>query len=600
MRDARRYATDAALLVTGSALGCAFAVLAKSSVVVDGTYLPFGNDAFYHARRILDVVNSGALLQFDPLMHLPEGGWVPWPWGFDRLMAVIVQIATSLSPGTNPMQVLIYVPVFWLPVNLGLMLGVFKTIGLRAEFSALGIAGFALSPLTQRLHGIGVIDHHFMELTFVLLVALLLLRWMARPDSISRAIACGVSLGLAQAFHHGLFILQLPVLGTLFILWLRSRLPSVAVRALAAAVLAATVLLALPSESLRDGQFSMATFSWFHVYIALCTAILLGAMSFKPFATKSLFGVALLALVLGVPASAEALLGTRFLTGQLAMLDQIIETASPLGMITGSWGFNATIGLYSGLLLLAPLSLLASVHLSATDRQPLPIAFGVFSIFGLGLLLLQYRLNYFGLCFLLAGPFYFLARYLTTDKRALVFLGALAVFALAYRPPLSGPLFQQHSIAADHLYEATRPLYPILEEACKEEPGIVAASSQFGHYIRFHTNCGVIANNFLLTEQHFEKVQLANSLFHLPADALTTQVPGVRYVLAFLADTYEQREGNVYLRDMTDIRGRNPRLINQLMLADRRSDDFEVLHEVFVDPEADPKIPLAGIYRIRR
>ena len=90
-----------------------------------------------------------------------------------------------------------------------------------------------------------------------------------------------------------------------------------------------------------------------------------------------------------------------------------------------------------------------------------------------------------------------------------------------------------------------------------------------------------------------------NSLFHLSVEQLAIQEPDVRYVLGFLANTYEQREGKVFLRDMNDIRNRNPLLIKELMLSERPRADVEVLHEVYVDPNAEQKIPLAGIYRIR-
>lgn len=94
----------------------------------------------------------------------------------------------------------------------------------------------------------------------------------------------------------------------------------------------------------------------------------------------------------------------------------------------------------------------------------------------------------------------------------------------------------------------------------RQQPGVVATAAQFGHYIRFHTDCPVIANNFRLTEQHFEKVRLTNSLFHLSVDQVRTEQPDVRYVLAFLANTYIQYEGKVYMREIDDIRSENPTL----------------------------------------
>ncbi len=271
-------------------------------------------------------------------------------------------------------------------------------------------------------------------------------------------------------------------------------------------------------------------------------------------------------------------------------------------MIAGGWGLSATLGLYSGLLLLAPLLALAGLYLALTEKQALPVAFGVFSVFGLGLLLMQYRLNYFGLCFLLAGPFYFIDRFSRPDssRRALVFLGALVLFALAFRPPLSGPLFRVLPIAGDHLYQSTRALYPALKAACEKEPGTVAAASQFGHYIRFHTRCSVISNNFLLTEQHFAKVRRGRCpLSPLSIRTESAGIPKYDTSSLILPISMCNRGGKIYLRKLDDIRSTNPRLINELMLSRSRPQTSKFLKEVMVDPDAAQKIPLAGVYRIR-
>jgi hypothetical protein len=370
---------------------------------------------------------------------------------------------------------------------------------------------------------------------------------------------------------------------------------------MSAALLATTILMVLTSEPFWNGQFSMATFSWFHVYVASSTTVLLIIMSFRPYDLRSGIAFAATGAILAIPASAEILLGTKFLSGQLMMFDRIIETTSPFRMILGDWGLMATLGLYSGLLILVPTLLLAAAYLLATEKRPMHTAFGVLSIFGLTLLLMQYRLNYFGLCFMLAGPFYFLTRYSpsASSKRAMVFLASLAAFAVIYKPPLSGPLFEHHSIAGDHLYQDSRSLFPALQAACANEPGTVTAPAQFGHYIRFHTDCGVIANNFLLTDQHFDKVRLADSMFHLTVNDLRARQPEVRYVFAFLANTYEQHEGKIYLRDIDDIRNENPLLIKELMLSNQSNYAVEILGEVYIDPSAERKIPLAGVYRLK-
>ena len=66
-----------------TALAIAFATLGLGSVRIDGQYLPFGNDSFYHAARILDAaVGPRGFYQFDVTTHVPEGSWVSWSWAW--------------------------------------------------------------------------------------------------------------------------------------------------------------------------------------------------------------------------------------------------------------------------------------------------------------------------------------------------------------------------------------------------------------------------------------------------------------------------------------------------------------------------------------
>ncbi len=595
---------NAFIWLLGSALAIAFAVVPIDSVFVDGSYLPYGNDAFYHARRILDAAfTESGLRQFDPMMHVPEGSWVPWSWAYDYLLAKYLQVATWLVPFADPMKLLVYVPVAWVCVNVALLLAIVSKVGLRLEFRAFTVAGFSILPITQVLHGVGSIDHHYMELTFVLLTFWLLLRWLSRPEDRIAAIVCGASFGIAQAFHHGLFILQLPMLATLFVLWLRGSLPRVAeMRAAGVAVFVSTLLVALPSGPFLDLQFSLSTLSWFHVYVAGGTMALLFYMSSKRYERGSLYVMVAICLILAIAPSAQIWLGWLFLTGNLPIIVEITELTSPFGMITGGWGLMVTVGIYSGLLMLVPVILVACAWLAATDTRPIHLAYGVFGVFGLCLLLAQYRLNYFGLCFLLSGPFYFVEKFIpvANSKRAVVALAAMLLFAFAFRAPLSGPLLLRHPVAGDHLYDTIRPLFSAMRDECATEPGTVVASHQFGNYIRFHTDCGVISNNFGLTTQHLNKVNEANSLFFLSPEKLAQQAPQVRYVLAFLANTHRQQNGLVFLRDMSDIRERNPLLNVRLLLDERKASNVEVIDEVTLDLGDGQKIVMAGVYKIVR
>ena len=195
----------------------------SDSAAIDGVYFPRTNDSLYHARRILDAAVGSGFYEFDVRLHAPDGAWISWPWAYDYLMAKAVQAALWIDPALDPLAFISYVPVAWVVVNAALLVSIATAIGLSREMRVLAMLCFALSPLTQLLHSVAMIDHHYVEHTFVLLNVWLGIRWFRQPAKIGRAVSLGVTLGLAPAFHNGLFILQLIPLASVFISWLRGR-----------------------------------------------------------------------------------------------------------------------------------------------------------------------------------------------------------------------------------------------------------------------------------------------------------------------------------------------------------------------------------------
>ncbi len=258
-----------------SVVAVALALLVTSASYVDGEYIPVSIDSFYHARRILDAaIGERGFYQFDNMIHVPEGSWINWPWGYDYLMASILSFALWLRPSMDPMTFLAHVPVAWLCLNMGMLALVARRVGLSASLTAVSMFGFAMFPLTQTMHGVGNIDHHYAELTFVLATLWAGLGFFSADRQPKAGITLGIVLGVAPVFHNGLFILQIPVLLCFFVLWLRGQMPGMRdLYLFAAALTGSTLLILLPSEPFRDMQFEFWTLSWFHIYIACCSAI---------------------------------------------------------------------------------------------------------------------------------------------------------------------------------------------------------------------------------------------------------------------------------------------------------------------------------------
>ena len=148
-----------------------------------------------------------------------------------------------------------------------------RRIGLAQPLVIIAGLAIALSPLTQFLYGVGQIDHHFAEHIFVLATIAAGLRWFSRPNDTRAAIMLGIVLGVAPAIHNGLFVLQVPVLATLFAMWTQgTRMPMRTTLQFAAALVLATLAVLIPSLPFRLGLFEFYTLSWFHLYIAAGSA----------------------------------------------------------------------------------------------------------------------------------------------------------------------------------------------------------------------------------------------------------------------------------------------------------------------------------------
>lgn len=593
-----------ALWLLAGSLAAIMATVLDSASFVDGRYIPAGNDAFYHARRILDAaIGTRGFYQFDAMIHVPEGSWITWPWAYDYLLAKALGVWLRISPASDPMAFLAYVPLTWVFVNTGLMLAICRRIGLSMELSAIALLAFALAPLTQQLHGVGMIDHHFIELTFSLASIWLGLGFFSKKSGRKDAIAYGFVLGIAPAFHNGLFILQIPVLAAACWLWWQGRpIDRTQVWAFCGALAVGTATALLPSAPFRDMQFEFATLSWFHLYVAFCTVACMGffaGFSIHTLRRARLYFVIVATLLL-VPLLVTAGQGAAFITGSTVRLDTIVEVKSPLRMYLDTVSSLDVTRYYSWLLLLAPVLLVLYIVRFFRAVDGVPLFFSASVVFGLLLLLAQYRLHPFGYWALLIAPLVLVeeARTRFAASRLAVGAGCLVVVALAFQPPLREQLFSVFPAGLTRDYAATRSLMPVLSDACADEAGTVLAYGDDGHPIRYHSDCSVIVNNFLLTELHGQKVREADRLLALTPEQLLAAEPGVEYVFARLRGLF-RAEGNSFVpASIQELAAQNAPLFVSLVLRNDLPANFRLLGELRVDDERN--IPYARVFKVER
>jgi hypothetical protein len=583
-----------------SCVAVASCLLNKSAARIGEDLVPVGHDSYYHARRILDTVASpGDFYQFDDRIHAPEGSLLVWPWGYDYAMALVVRAGMALGLSEAPINVLLAIPVAAVCLSIGLLILVSRRLGLADWPTTLAALCMALAPTTQLLHGYGAIDHHFAELIFVLSVLASALAWFRAPSARS-GITLGIVFGVSLAVHNGLFILQLPFLATLLIHWWQKRQPPKGpTLAFAGALLLVTLAVCLPSLPFRLGRFEFCTLSWFHLYVSCGTALTAVLLAWLQPDRKSLMAIAALAAVLLAPLLHEIRIAQSFLSGSLGVLDGIQEMRAPLRLAREDRPMAVTY-FYSFLIWLAPLTLVLCMVQCWRERQSPRLLFWISAAMGLCLLSTQLRMHYFG-GYALYLPWLvllddFAARHAPLRRRS--FLLATLALLLAYVPQIRHSLIARVPPAGDLWLERLYPIFPTLREACQEDPGVVLADATAGHYIRYFTDCSVIANNFLLTEQQFAKVDEVTQLFAGPAAHLPQRAPYVKYVLVRPMGLKRQASGDYTYSFFGEGK---PILPVELLLQAQPPAGYRLLDQVKFEvryPDRRETVPYARLYKI--
>lgn len=507
-----------------------------SAALIDGGAVPVGYDAFYHARRILDAAApGGTLVEFETRMHFPEGSWIPWPWAFDWTLAQLLAAAMQIAPGHSPMLLLAWVPPIALALNLALLAAAGRQLRLGAWSLLAVLVTFSVSPSVMFNHTLGAVDHHFAEAMAVLAAILLLLRWLERPDAIARAVALGVLLGLAPGVHNGMFFLQGLVVAAIGLLWLLRQLPAGRTpAAFGLAMLVAVVVVVLPSEPFRHGENAFYLLSGFHILVVAYAALLMAVFASGPPSLRRGLLVAAIAIAGLVHLAPQLKLGVDWTRGDLDYLRDIAEAQSIID-IAGEKGVNGVLAHYSWWPFGVPFALWGCVMLAR--RAPAQaLALAVLVVAGAAMYAMQNRFWYVGLPPVLLAVGVFIdglrERGLPPLAHGLVGLtlaiGAIATAVpyLALRLPLGGDgRFARLNVGLERL-----------AVECQKAPGLVLAERNLGHYITYMTDCTVIGNNFILTEQQLRKLDQTEVLMRLPLAALRQADPPIQYLVTALPD----------------------------------------------------------------
>jgi hypothetical protein len=566
MTPAFRYTL---LWLAGSMIAVFAALTMLSGGYSNGEFLPSNADAFYHARRILDSVFSGSpVIQFDDRIHAPEGSWLTWPWGFDTILTSITRLFGPYTSEAQANRVLMNIPPVAASIAVGLVVIIARQMALPFFLTVLFVVSFSALPLVFMLFAVGNVDHHFAELLWAL-GTLSAGTWFFRANRLSygAGITLGVVLGSALAIHNSLFILQIPIAVALGLFWLRGiPLPHrFQVIAFGAALLTTTLLVCLPSEPWQRGFFEFYTLSWFHFYICACVAAFSILLVMIGRSTRNLVIVLLGATAAMLPIVGSLSLAGEFVSGQLDSIRDIVEASSPY-VLYREFGGSTTTGFISWLLWLTAPMLLLNVWWIYRSRDPVLQFVAISSAMALALMQFQFRFSVFAAVPMLLTPI-LAVRLLGESRpelRRMALAACCALFVVAFYPTVA-TWQSRYTLGGNAAYANLRSIFPVLKESCARHPGIVLGDLDTGHWVRYHSQCSVIADVFLLTPQHAAKaVESGRLLAQSPAELLTAK-PEVRYVFAHHSATVTRDKSGVETPNLDEVRLRMQRVERDLL-----------------------------------
>jgi hypothetical protein len=402
-------------------------------------------------------------------------------------------------------------------------------------------------------------------------------------------------------FHNGLFILQIPVLLCFLVLWLRGQMPGIqSLNRFAAALFASTLLILLPSEPFRDMQFEFWTLSWFHLYVVSCSAIGTLFLGHRPLNMRNAGLLLALLIVLIMPLFAKILIGAAFLGGKLIILDEISEAISPIARLNDVGGLAWLSAFYSYLIFLSPVLIAVFGIRVVRIKEPMTVFFSIFVVLGLLLLLTQIRFSPYGTWALVIPPALLVQEISRRFGFSMLATAAVAllIVAIVFQPPLKHRLIRKYPAGMDVQYAAARSLFKSLAKSCAEDPGVVLSYNDDGHYIRYHTDCSVISNNFIMTPFHEKKILEARSMLQLDPEQFLEQIHNVKYLFVRMYGSFEEGPNGFQASPIERVVSRNAPLFVALTFADELPSEYHLIDEIPVGGGRD--FAYARIYKIVR
>ena len=252
-------------------------------------------------------------------------------------------------------------------------------------------------------------------------------------------------------------------------------------------------------------------------------------------------------VVAAIPVVESLLHGTSFLTARLPGFEQLNETRSLFAyLFSGNYKLiNVVYEYYSGLIYAVPFVLILLIRqVRLTPRPQLVYALCAF-VLGAILLFLQTRFAYHA-SYVLLLPILLLFQQYAAEIRYSRVLAIVALVAF-YAGPVT-KLAVPQSPGGEPGYRNLLPFFDLVAKQCASQPGVLLAHPDEGHYLRYHTDCKILASNMLASERDFEYRALAFEMLGMSVPDLVQKYDWVDYIYVRLEVGQGDNVNRNYLR----------------------------------------------------
>jgi hypothetical protein len=197
------------------------------------------------------------------------------------------------------------------------------------------------------------------------------------------------------------------------------------------------------------------------------------------------------------------------------------------------------------------------------------------------MLLSQLRLQYFGFFAFVTSALLLVDELRTRRRwhRGMKFVATFALIVFAYQPALRERLFIVYAPGADTEYASAYSIFLDLHDLCADDPGIVLASPDDGNAILFHTECSIVANNFILRAADAAHLDEIDRLMRLSPEEIRQRRPDVKYLFV------RARDFSVFDGEVGTISTQNP-IAKELFIAENPPAGYSLLKTVRTTADA--------------